>query len=258
MTTDGDAAHVRVSPRVLIPCTVPPARLPSDHPQMSRRLDLSKFRGGSDSDDEGGAFPPPKVPPVLLDALKQETFSHGVRKKTKKEIEKENEERKRVEEEKYARIPSPGAALQHSLIHHPLPERQLSHSLNSKPRSMATKRNQRPEEAGLAGVIRREDHAGWVLAQGSSVQAVSRSPEDFRASRAHLSICRSSSRGCRCIGLSATSTTTFGPVKGRLFDVSISVPGSIKAETKGETSDGFVPRGDQAVRIAKRRAIGPG
>lgn len=38
----------------------------------------------------------------MLDALKQETFSHGVRKKTKKEIEKENEERKRIEEEKYA------------------------------------------------------------------------------------------------------------------------------------------------------------
>jgi U2-associated protein SR140 len=37
----------------------------------------------------------------LLDALKQETFSHGVRKKTKKEIEKENDERKRIEEEKY-------------------------------------------------------------------------------------------------------------------------------------------------------------
>jgi U2-associated protein SR140 len=36
----------------------------------------------------------------LLDALKQQTFSHGVRKKTKKEIEKENEEKKRIEEEK--------------------------------------------------------------------------------------------------------------------------------------------------------------
>lgn len=40
-------------------------------------------------------------PPIQLDTLKQETFSHGVRKKTKKEIEKENEERKRIEEEKY-------------------------------------------------------------------------------------------------------------------------------------------------------------
>lgn len=39
-------------------------------------------------------------PPILLDALKQQTFSHGVRKKTKKEIEKENEEKKRIEEEK--------------------------------------------------------------------------------------------------------------------------------------------------------------
>ncbi|KAJ9109859.1 hypothetical protein QFC19_001838 [Naganishia cerealis] len=71
---------------------------------MSRRLDLSKFRGGSDSEEEGGAFAPPRKPPVLLDALKQQTFSHGVRKKTKKEIEKENEERKRVEEEKAAAI----------------------------------------------------------------------------------------------------------------------------------------------------------
>ncbi|KAJ9124211.1 hypothetical protein QFC22_001009 [Naganishia vaughanmartiniae] len=68
---------------------------------MSRRLDLSKFRGGSDSEEEEGAFAPPRKPPVLLDALKQQTFSHGVRKKTKKEIEKENEERKRVEEEKF-------------------------------------------------------------------------------------------------------------------------------------------------------------
>lgn len=46
-------------------------------------------------------IPLEQKPPIQLDALKQQTFSHGVRKKTKKEIEKENEEKKRIEEEKY-------------------------------------------------------------------------------------------------------------------------------------------------------------
>jgi hypothetical protein len=35
----------------------------------------------------------------VLDSFKQDTFSHGTRKKTKKELEKEEEERKRKEEE---------------------------------------------------------------------------------------------------------------------------------------------------------------
>jgi hypothetical protein len=36
---------------------------------------------------------------IVLDSFKQDTFSHGTRKKTKKELEKEEEERKRKEEE---------------------------------------------------------------------------------------------------------------------------------------------------------------
>lgn len=68
---------------------------------MSRRIDLSKFRGDSDSDDDSSSFDPLKKAPQQpqLDYLKQQTFSHGTYKKTKKDIERENEERKRKEEE---------------------------------------------------------------------------------------------------------------------------------------------------------------
>lgn len=41
-----------------------------------------------------------------LTALKSKTFSQGITKKTKRDLEKEAEERKRIEEEKYtAAIP---------------------------------------------------------------------------------------------------------------------------------------------------------
>lgn len=63
---------------------------------MPRGIDLSKFRGDSDSEDE--AFPPVKKQ-IVLDSFKQQTFSHGIQKKTKKELEKEEEERKRKQEE---------------------------------------------------------------------------------------------------------------------------------------------------------------
>lgn len=82
---------------------------------MSRRLDLSKF-AGSDSEGEEDV---PKASPGLffvciaaksdhdssqhqleLTALKSKTFSQGITKKTKRDLEKEAEERKRIEEEK--------------------------------------------------------------------------------------------------------------------------------------------------------------
>jgi len=68
----------------------------------NRRIDLSKFKGNSDSEDEGG--PPAPKPAITLDPLKQQMFSRGVQKKSKKDIEREIEERKRVEEEKAAAI----------------------------------------------------------------------------------------------------------------------------------------------------------
>jgi U2-associated protein SR140 len=65
---------------------------------MSHRIDLAAFRD-SDSDDD---LPKPK--PTLaaqqLTAAKSKAFAHGITKKTKKDLEKEAEERKRVEEEK--------------------------------------------------------------------------------------------------------------------------------------------------------------
>ncbi len=39
--------------------------------------------------------------PVELDPLKSRTFAHGVTKKTKKDLEREEEERKRAEEEAF-------------------------------------------------------------------------------------------------------------------------------------------------------------
>lgn len=83
---------------------------------MSRRLDLSKF-AGSDSEGEEDVS---KASPGLffcvciaaksdhdssqhqleLTALKSKTFSQGITKKTKRDLEKEAEERKRIEEEK--------------------------------------------------------------------------------------------------------------------------------------------------------------
>ncbi|KIR70198.1 U2-associated protein SR140 [Cryptococcus deuterogattii CA1014] len=83
---------------------------------MSRRLDLSKF-AGSDSEGEEDV---PKASPNLfyasrsdhdlsqhqleLTALKSKTFSQGITKKTKRDLEKEAEERKRIEEEKAAAL----------------------------------------------------------------------------------------------------------------------------------------------------------
>ncbi|WVR09161.1 hypothetical protein IAU60_006223 [Kwoniella sp. DSM 27419] len=61
---------------------------------MPPRLDLSAF-GGSDS--EGEDFPPKRQ--LELTALKTKTFSHGITKKTKKDLEKEAEDKKRLEEE---------------------------------------------------------------------------------------------------------------------------------------------------------------
>lgn len=63
---------------------------------MPRGIDLSKFRGDSDSEDESV---PPVKKQIVLDSFKQQTFSHGIQKKTKKELEKEEEERKRKQEE---------------------------------------------------------------------------------------------------------------------------------------------------------------
>ncbi|KAE8543440.1 hypothetical protein D1P53_000153 [Cryptococcus gattii VGV] len=63
---------------------------------MSRRLDLSKF-AGSDSEGE-------EDHQLELTALKSKTFSQGITKKTKRDLEKEAEERKRIEEEKAAAL----------------------------------------------------------------------------------------------------------------------------------------------------------
>ncbi|ORX39062.1 hypothetical protein BD324DRAFT_618400 [Kockovaella imperatae] len=64
---------------------------------MSRRLDLSQFRG-DDSDDEV-----PKKQLELTD-LKRNVFTVGNTKKSKKDLEKEAEEKKRIEEEKAAAL----------------------------------------------------------------------------------------------------------------------------------------------------------
>ncbi|ORY26262.1 hypothetical protein BCR39DRAFT_541703 [Naematelia encephala] len=68
---------------------------------MSRKLDLSQFRG-DDSDEEQQQFIPKKI--LKLDELKSRTFSHGITKKSKKDLEKEAEEKKRIEEEKAAAL----------------------------------------------------------------------------------------------------------------------------------------------------------
>ncbi|WVO15268.1 hypothetical protein L204_102924 [Cryptococcus depauperatus] len=64
---------------------------------MSRKIDLSKFAG---SDSEGEDVPPKRQ--LELSALKSKTFSHGITKKTKRDLEREAEERKRKEEEEAA------------------------------------------------------------------------------------------------------------------------------------------------------------
>ncbi|CAK9786839.1 unnamed protein product [Cutaneotrichosporon oleaginosum] len=71
---------------------------------MSKKIDLSLFRG-DDSDDEIGLLPL-KRNPVELDPLKSRTFAHGVTKKTKKDLEREEEERKRAEEEAFVPVAS--------------------------------------------------------------------------------------------------------------------------------------------------------
>ncbi|RSH95364.1 hypothetical protein EHS25_000451 [Saitozyma podzolica] len=63
---------------------------------MSRRLDLSQFRG-DDSEEEAESFVPKRH--FALNELKTKTFSHGITKKSKKDLEREAEERKRKEEE---------------------------------------------------------------------------------------------------------------------------------------------------------------
>ncbi|BEJ14757.1 hypothetical protein CspHIS471_0405240 [Cutaneotrichosporon sp. HIS471] len=69
---------------------------------MSRKIDLSLFRG-DDSGDEMDLLPV-KRKPVELDPLKSRTFAHGVTKKTKKDLEREDEERKRAEEEAFVPV----------------------------------------------------------------------------------------------------------------------------------------------------------
>ncbi|OCF31376.1 U2-associated protein SR140 [Kwoniella heveanensis BCC8398] len=62
---------------------------------MPPRLDLSAF-GGSDS--EGEEIPPKRQ--LELTALKTKVFSHGITKKTRKDLEREAEEKKKAEEER--------------------------------------------------------------------------------------------------------------------------------------------------------------
>ncbi|WWD06619.1 hypothetical protein V865_004712 [Kwoniella europaea PYCC6329] len=66
---------------------------------MPPKFDMSAF-GGSDSEDE--SFPPKRQ--LELNALKSKTFSHGITKKTKKDLEREAEEKKRKEEEEALRL----------------------------------------------------------------------------------------------------------------------------------------------------------
>ena len=83
---------------------------------MQGKIDLAAFR---DDDDDAVDFVPPKVsmhcssgtpftaPKLItqraleLTQLKSKTFSHGIMKKTKKDLEREAEEKKRIEEEKW-------------------------------------------------------------------------------------------------------------------------------------------------------------
>ncbi|KAK8843431.1 hypothetical protein IAR55_007088 [Kwoniella newhampshirensis] len=67
---------------------------------MPPKLDLSQF-GGSDSEGEDDLAPKRQFE---LNALKSKTFSHGITKKSKKDLEREAEERKRIEEEKAAAL----------------------------------------------------------------------------------------------------------------------------------------------------------
>ncbi|BEI83937.1 hypothetical protein CcaverHIS002_0405410 [Cutaneotrichosporon cavernicola] len=69
---------------------------------MSKKIDLSLFRG-DDSGDEMDLLPLTRNP-VELDPLKSRTFAHGVTKKTKKDLEREDEERKRAEEEAFVPV----------------------------------------------------------------------------------------------------------------------------------------------------------
>ncbi|GMK59338.1 hypothetical protein CspeluHIS016_0703530 [Cutaneotrichosporon spelunceum] len=68
---------------------------------MSKKIDLSLFRG----DDSGDEMDLLSVKPIELDPLKSRTFAHGVTKKTKKDLEKEEEERKRAEEDEFVLVP---------------------------------------------------------------------------------------------------------------------------------------------------------
>nr|XP_019009713.1 U2-associated protein SR140 [Kwoniella pini CBS 10737]OCF48494.1 U2-associated protein SR140 [Kwoniella pini CBS 10737] len=67
---------------------------------MPPRLDLSAFGGSDDEEDDG--FPPKRQ--LELNALKSKTFSHGITKKTKKDLEREAEDKKRKEEEEALRL----------------------------------------------------------------------------------------------------------------------------------------------------------
>ncbi|WWD21045.1 hypothetical protein CI109_105526 [Kwoniella shandongensis] len=67
---------------------------------MPPKLDLSQF-GGSDSEGDDDLAPKRQFE---LNALKSKTFSHGITKKSKKDLEREAEERKRIEEEKAAAL----------------------------------------------------------------------------------------------------------------------------------------------------------
>ena len=79
---------------------------------MSRKLDLSQFRGDSpEPDDELRVSQlancylhelTTRQKELELTDLKKSVFSRGVTKKTRKDLEKEAEEKKRVEEEKSA------------------------------------------------------------------------------------------------------------------------------------------------------------
>ncbi|RSH78917.1 uncharacterized protein EHS24_001840 [Apiotrichum porosum] len=65
---------------------------------MSRRIDLSLFRGDDSDEDDGSTLT------AELNPLKSKTLSYGVTKKTKRDLELEAERKKRQEEEEATRL----------------------------------------------------------------------------------------------------------------------------------------------------------
>ncbi|CDZ98296.1 Predicted splicing regulator, contains RRM, SWAP and RPR domains [Phaffia rhodozyma] len=73
-------------------------------PNYARKLDLSKFGGGQDSDQDSDEFDPTAPPSrqPVLGAEKQQTYHYGIQRKSKRDRDREEEKRKKDEEEREA------------------------------------------------------------------------------------------------------------------------------------------------------------